>query len=77
MLKSCEMREKVVFSHIMAAGFSHTFYDTSFLLGESLSNVYRSMTTTHVRRRRSAKTFLNHGRIVQHVQPASLVHVCK
>ncbi len=69
---------EVFFSHITAAGFSHTIYDTSFLLGESLSNVYRSMTTMHVRRRRrSAKAFLNHGRIVQHVQPALLVHVCK
>lgn len=73
-----EMREKVFFSHITAAGFSHTFYDTSFLLGLSLSNVYRSMTTMHARRRRrSAKASLNHGRIVQHVQPASLVHVCE
>ncbi len=70
------MREKVLFSHITAAGSSHTFNDTSFLLGESLSNVYRSMTAMHVRRR-SAKAFLNHGRIVQHVQPALLVHVCK
>jgi hypothetical protein len=74
MLKSCETREKVFFNHITAAGFSHTIYDTSFLLGKSLSNVYRS--TMHVRRR-SAKAFLNHGRIFQHVQPALLVHACE